>query len=276
MAYGQPIMAASRPKLKNFKTRPTPVAPVIPQMLPTGGLNPAWFMNEYKMKDAEANAKNEQRYGEILGGYNDRYTRNMGMLEGMGKQEAADINEASGAAGANVMQQLNSSGLAGTTVAPTMQMGVERQRVAEQARLNERLRQQKLAADMQLSGDTLRFKEAREDVQPDMGTYANIAMQLGAGGGNLGGGYGGAGGGGPSGGMPGGGYGGQPGTAHLKPIMLEDTRKSNFGGPGSGIGGNTAFKKFRPLGAHEIMLLKQGGIVGGKTMADWTKAGFRI
>lgn len=183
-----------------------------------GGFNPEWFMKEYDEQKNKANAANEQRYAEINQGYGalqgqqksqfdalnaaygQRYDRNMKMLEGMGLQEQSDINEAMNAQAGNMRQQMVGMGLGGTTILPTMQAGLERQRIAEQGRLGERLRGQKLGADMQLSGDqlayqergggdamrlgqeALNFKERRNDVAPDFGAMANIALAMGKGG----------------------------------------------------------------------------------------------
>jgi len=101
---------------------------------------------------------------DIVGGYQSRYDTGMRNLEGAGVQEAADINAAASANSSNVLNSLRDSGLAGTTILPTLRAGVERNRIAEQARLNERLRQERAAAHANLSADVLGAKSGQQAV----------------------------------------------------------------------------------------------------------------
>ncbi len=182
----------------------------------------------------------------VLQGMNDRYTRNMKDLEGAGQQEASDIRDSWASQGANAQQDLTARGLGGTTIMPTMKQGIQRQQNNDLGRLNERVRQQRIDTDSRLSGDALgalsafnqtyadaaknygnqnfafqtgvtkdalNFQERRDDVGPDFGQYAQLAMKLGAGGATVPGGSAatGAGAGGPAGGGAGGA--GAPGSA---------------------------------------------------------------
>lgn len=320
------------PKKGAKAAAPAAAAAVAPPaaFTPRGALDPQWFMGEYARKDAEANAANERRYGEINAGYgdlisataqrygdlnqgyndqrqefgrlnneiqkgyDDRYKRNMGELEVGRLQEAADINDASMAQRANIGQQMQSSGLAGTTAMATLDQGNERRRIAEQARLNERLRSEKLNADMALSGDALAykerggnvgnqlsadqlrfrtgatevntalnqaqlgFKERREDVGPDMGQYAQIAMALGQGGYGQPGSMGGPGAGGVGGGVPAGPYGGAG-----RPGVGGSVTEMTPGGWNAGAMSLGQYQKSRPLTAHEQSVLRMGGTVSG-------------
>lgn len=147
----------------------------------TGGGGSAGNSPWSEWQDAydEAKATNEARYNDILGQYGDRYDRNMGYVEGMGTQERADINTQWNNERSAVGQDMVSRGLTGTTIKPSMEMGVERQRTAALGRLNDRLLQQKLYADMQLSGDKLGFMERREDEYPDPNLLAQLAQNYG-------------------------------------------------------------------------------------------------
>ena len=253
------------------KKVPAPVAPTVtaqgvpnapPVPIDNTPFTAKGIWDAYNKKMAEANSANLGRYGDILGDLNERYKRNMGYLEGMGASEASDINDAAMQQAANVQQQMTSAGLAGTTVMPTMQAGVERQRLAEQGRLQERLRQQKLAADSQLSGDIASFKERRTDQAPDMGLYAQLAMQMAAGG------QGGtptpggapAGGGGIGGPAPGG---GAPGGQGLGGMMMSSPYVKETMPLYSNAAGGGSFTKNRPLTDHEKLVLSQGGTVAG-------------
>jgi hypothetical protein len=251
--------AGSRGKKKNPKPKVVP-APAAAPAAPAMDLTPQGLLADWQKKYQDARTANETRYADILGGYqaqndqakqaygdmqklynqqyadsqagyadilkgyNERYSTAMGNLNNAGVQEAADINEASMKQGSGIQQNLVASGLAGTTIAPTMAMGVERERVNEQGRLNERIRKERLAVQSGLSGDTLNFrqqqqsqadrqradmlafqqqqqqmsagltkgmldfKERREDSYPELSQYASLLEKLGSGGmgGNVG------------------------------------------------------------------------------------------
>lgn len=98
----------------------------------------------------------EGREGEIRAGHAERLGTGMNLLEGAGTQHRADINRQFDALSGKTSADLVSRGLRGTTIAPRMQMGVERERAAAQGGLEESLRQQKSDVYGQLSGDQLR------------------------------------------------------------------------------------------------------------------------
>ena len=140
-----------------------------------------------------ANANNEARYQDILGGYQSRYERNLEDLKGMGAQEERDINDRYRSEEARRRQQLIGRGLGNSSVVNTMQMGNERERANDQGRLNDRLRQQRLTLDAGLSGDTLQFMERRNDTGPDLRMLAQLSQGVGQAGGGLPAGIGGGG-----------------------------------------------------------------------------------
>ena len=235
--------AANAPGIYTPPTLPGAAESAIPATF-----TPEAFLKSWQTQYDKANAANETRYKDILGGYGQlanqygqmysdqslanqqaadqinqgykaRYDRGLANLEGAGVQAMSDIRQQYGATGANVQQNLRNRGMAGTTIAPTMQLGVQREQLATEGRLNEQLRKERLAVDSGLSGDslaayqqqnamraglagtyaqgltgigqnTLNFKERREDVVPDFGTYASLAMKLGQGGLGAGGGGG--------------------------------------------------------------------------------------
>jgi len=119
-----------------------------------------------------AKAANKAREIEIGAGYQTRYSEAMKTLEGMGAQESKDITSAYGNLAASQQQDLTSRGFGGTTIMPTMRAGVERQKTDALARLNERLRTQKLGYQTGLSGDYLGFRERVTDAYPDINTLA--------------------------------------------------------------------------------------------------------
>ena len=108
----------------------------------------------------EATAANESRYQEILSGY------------GISRDaEAADIRSDWQGQATQGDQDLISSGLAGTTVRPTMRAAYQRGETADLGRLNERVRR-----------DRLGFMERRTDAYPNQGLLAQIMASIGAGG----------------------------------------------------------------------------------------------
>lgn len=193
----------------------------------TGGGIGAAYQSAYD----QARDENSARYRDILAGMQNRYERNMNALRGAGQQEARDINTNYDRQAAARRQSLIARGLGDSTVSDTMQMGNERERTDAQGRLQERLRQQQISLDAQLSGDVLNFMERRDDTYPDL----NQLMQLAQGMGEAGYGSGGGGGGGWGGGggyvSPGGGGGG--GMGFFNPIA------GMYAGPmgGGGAGG---------------------------------------
>jgi hypothetical protein len=137
--------------------------------------------NEYQRAYEEARAANEQRYQDILSGYQDRsnefqqrqagntddvltgyenrYQRGMDLLNGLGDQEKRDVTESYQKLGAANQQDMTNRGLTGTTIMPTMRAGIERERQDALSRVNERLQREQLMTDAGLSGDALGAQE---------------------------------------------------------------------------------------------------------------------
>lgn len=89
-----------------------------------------------------------------------RYERGMANLEGAGEQERRDIDTAYGAQAGQIASDLASRGLGNTTVRQSLLQGNLREKTDAQGRLNERLRQERLATDAALSGDVAAAKGA--------------------------------------------------------------------------------------------------------------------
>jgi len=133
----------------------------------------------YGQSQEEARKVNEQRYGDILGGYRERYGEAMGLLEGQGTQQRTDLERQYKNLQAGGLQQAISSGLGGTMRTPLLQMGYQRQYADAANRLEESLRRERLGYQTQLSGDTLQFMERRNDTYPGMQDLANLAASIG-------------------------------------------------------------------------------------------------
>lgn len=122
------------------------------------------LVNQYNQAYAAAKAANEQRYNEMLG-IADRTTG----------QRMADVRSAYGERQADAMQQLARLGMGNTTVAPTMQMGIQRE---QESALNR-------VAD-ELQGTRLGIMERRTDEYPENNVILALAQALGQGGGAAG------------------------------------------------------------------------------------------
>ena len=130
----------------------------------TGATGLTGLIGQYNKAYGEAKTANEQRYQQMLNIANQTT-----------QQRAADIRSTYGQQGADIMQQLARQGMAGTTIAPTMQMGVGRER---EAALN------RLADEMQ--GTKLGIMERRTDEYPKSDIIIALAQALGQSGGNVG------------------------------------------------------------------------------------------
>lgn len=119
------------------------------------------LVSQYNQAYQQAKAANLQRYQEMLGV--------VGQTTG---QRAADIRSSYAGQAATGMQQLARQGMAGTTVAPTMRMGYQRE---QESALN------RLADQMQ--GTRLGIMERRQDVYPDPNVLVSLAQAIGQSGG---------------------------------------------------------------------------------------------
>ena len=118
------------------------------------------LISSHNQAFAEAKAMNEARYQQLLNIANQTTGQRM-----------TDVRSDYAMKGADIAQQLARTGLANTTIAPTMQMGLEREK---QSALNR-------VAD-ELQGTKLGIIERREDMYPDTGGLMSIiAAALGSG-----------------------------------------------------------------------------------------------
>lgn len=149
-----------------------------------GGSNPwANAMNS-------ANAANEARYQQGMEGHNAWRARTNELLDQLGNQQKADVNESYNTLAGKTRQNMISRGLTGTTVQDAMLTGVERERSKSLARVDEQLARERLDAEGKAFYEQMGFLERREDEGPDMGLMAQLLSRAAAGGGAGGGGGG--------------------------------------------------------------------------------------
>jgi len=119
------------------------------------------MVSQYNQAYGEAKTANEQRYQQMLG-----------IADQTTGQRQADITSAYGQKSSGIMQRLAKLGMANTTVAPTMQMGVDREREAALDRSADQMQQTKLG-----------IMERRTDEYPKSDIIMQLAQALGQGGG---------------------------------------------------------------------------------------------
>jgi hypothetical protein len=120
--------------------------------------------------------KYKDYYDTVYDQYQDREDTAMSMLNGLGDQEKKDLEQNWKEQQAAGTQNMISSGLTGTTIMPTMNMGYEREKNADLSRLNERLQEQKLDTYGTYSGDKLSASNAVKNSQ--IATDTDWASQL--------------------------------------------------------------------------------------------------
>lgn len=116
------------------------------------------LVSSYNQAYAQAKAANEARYQQMLG-----------IASQTTGQRAADIRGSYAQQEAGMMQGLARRGMAGTTIAPTMKMGIARERESSLNRLADLMQQTKLG-----------IIERREDKYPDLSSLQAIIAGTGA------------------------------------------------------------------------------------------------
>ena len=140
---------------------------------------PQGLLAQWQQGHDEAKAANESRYQEILGNLGGLRDRNMGLLDQIGTQQAADLRDTYRKAETRGAQDLVSAGLAGTTAMPNMRTGVAREQQDAMNRLDAGLKRERIGYDTQFENAIAGFQERRTDAYPDLGTFAAAMSQLG-------------------------------------------------------------------------------------------------
>jgi hypothetical protein len=146
----------------------------------------------YSQAYGQARAANEQRYQLMLRIADQDRARRIGLSEqqlDLAKQttgqRAADIRSAYGEQESDMMQRLARTGMANTTVAPTMQMGVARERESSLNRLADTMQQTRLGILQRRGeigqGTRLGIMERRTDAYPDQSALVEAAKSMSSG-----------------------------------------------------------------------------------------------
>lgn len=181
-------MAKRKIKKKDFARYPRPLQGGVRVLSGRGGNNYGGGLGGgYQRALDEANAANERRYQEILGGYDALHGRVMGDLAGVGQQQTADINRSYRNAGSRTNNQLVQRGFGNSSLISTMQQGNMRERSEAQRRLQEGLLQQRAGYDTRISQGKLGVMERRTDLGPDPNQMIKLMQGMGRGGVGMGG-----------------------------------------------------------------------------------------
>lgn len=129
------------------------------------GLGELGTLRDETLRDLRANlATDLSEFSEfadpMMQAVRDREARLLAELEGAGAQERIDINQAFDVSGRNELALLAARGFGGSTIGSSVAAGTQRDRTAEVARLEERLRGERFERGERLSADTLAMQEA--------------------------------------------------------------------------------------------------------------------
>ena len=148
---------------------PTPVG----QQVTQNDLN-RYFLDSWRQsKDA-----NEKRFAAAYTGAAQVYANTMADLAGLGAQEAKDISQSYANAAQAGHQDLVRRGVTGSTIAPTMRLGYQRESTDALSRLSERLRRERIGYQNQAAGTIFNLLQSRSDPYPDLVNY--LMMKQGA------------------------------------------------------------------------------------------------
>jgi hypothetical protein len=111
-----------------------------------------------------------QAYGSARSANEERYRRMLGIADQTTGQRLEDIRGAYGQQRSNILQSLGRLGMSGTTIAPTMGMGVDREMHASLNRASDELQQTKLG-----------IMERRTDEYPNINLITSLFSMLGQG-----------------------------------------------------------------------------------------------
>lgn len=227
------------------------------------GGSPGAVAAGFQNAQARANAANEDRYGQILGGYDSIEKEQKSITDNMYSMADQDIEEEYNNLASKMVNQFTKNGFGPnqSTVANALLQSNARQKLRAKADLYDRMAQARMSP-LNTRRDKLSFMERRNDRGPDMGQLAALMTQAGEAAGGGGGLNQGAGqlGNGAVAMVPGGGYGYIPpgrrrvGTGNDMNLSLGQLRNLQRTDPG-------AYNSYRQTG--QMPAQNQPSLVGG-------------
>jgi hypothetical protein len=149
--------------------------------------------SDYQKKLDEANAANEERYGQILEGYSGLRDRVLGGMENLGQSQLTEAKRMYDQSLAGTTADMAGRGLSGTTVGASIRQGTDRGYQDAVQGIQEATQARRASADAELTAAKLGAIERREDTGPDFSNLMLMTQGMAAGGygQGYGGGYGG-------------------------------------------------------------------------------------
>lgn len=163
---GQPRPAGASAVNRGGTERPRSADPSLAQtqgpqsLAPTLGGQPGGLVGQQQSLGDLINQQFGGLTSQVTGGLQDRLSRNLATIQQIGNQERRDINTQFNNTQSAAAQDLTSRGLSGTTVRPTVQAGIERNRADALGGLNERIAGLRTGVDSALSGDLINAQQA--------------------------------------------------------------------------------------------------------------------
>ena len=139
----------------------------------------SYMINSYQSAWDQARNANEQRYRDILGGWRSMGSKAMGLAGSLGQSRMGDINRQFNALRGSSMQDLTSRGLGNSTIRPSINAGIERQRGYALTNAADAATQQQLGVLGGMGREMLGFAERREDEYPDYNQLEKLAGEMG-------------------------------------------------------------------------------------------------
>ncbi len=137
---------------------------------------------EYQKQQDLAKQANESRYMDILSLLGGGRDRALGDLANYGQSQITDVNAAYDTQSKNANADLMGRGLYASTIGPSVQAGIERERQRSLGAANDQIINRRVNTDMGLTGNIAGVMERRNDVPPDLSQLIALQNGLGQGG----------------------------------------------------------------------------------------------
>ncbi len=135
--------------------------------------------SEFQQAVDAATAANTARRDQILGGFDDLAAQQNTLLDQLGQQGAADVERRFQGISTQAGQNLVTSGLSGSTIAPQIQAGIGRQAAEAEASRAAGIAQQRLGVTTQNRMARLGFLERIEEEFPNQAQFLQQQQQFG-------------------------------------------------------------------------------------------------
>jgi len=137
------------------------------------------IIGAYQQAQDSALDANEQRYQDILAGWQDTYNTALGDINGLGEQQRKDVRNDYMKQGEELKSSLMDRGMSNTTVRDTMLAGNLSEQENSLNRLEDSLIRERMNIALPLRTGMLGFMERREDNYPDFNQLMQLSQMMG-------------------------------------------------------------------------------------------------